>query len=207
MKIENSYLSFIWFVAKLVFFVVLLIWLTPLLASMIASTFKTNTISVGDFILFITAAFVIAYTYETQKQAKATEKMAENLIMPAVDVNMIYDQGQKKVYFWFRNHSNIPAFVSLFRGIKKGKFINILPKSLRINPQEPHKATRADYDLGFSSGPSAEEKITVKSVIECAFDDCDNIKYSFKKSYTFRDGKWDEDSWGYPDRSFLIEQK
>ena len=47
------------------------------------------------------------------KNTKTTEKMVENQMMPAVDVNMIYDKQEKKTYFWLLNPSTIPALVSM----------------------------------------------------------------------------------------------
>jgi len=202
-KIEDNYRSFLWFVAKLIFWVTVLIWLLPLLAGLFLNTFnKSTNLTVSDFILFITAAFIIAYTYETQKQARATEKMAEYQMMPQVDVNMIYQKDHKKTYFWFCNHSNIPAIVEL--KLKTGrKKHNVNERNFYLSPKEPGRRTDIVYDYWKESPPPHGTEADLLIVVRPAFEGF-NAKVKFCKTYKFHgtELRWDETTWGYPDRPF-----
>ena len=96
-------------------------------------------------VLAITLFFLIRYT-------RATEKIAQYQIMPAVDVNMIYDTNIKKTYFWFLNASSIPAFVTMKIDIKSdGKHKEQKLGPLRISPYHPHypqfKKTATSFDF------------------------------------------------------------
>src|SRR5262249_9665029 len=77
-------------------------------------------------VLSITLYWLIRYT-------RAAEIMTENQILPAVDVNMVFDKEFKQTYFWFWNSSNIPAMVSLtVKTDKREQEIN----PLRIPPNK-----------------------------------------------------------------------
>ena len=210
-KIEDNYRSFLWFVAKLVFWTAILIWLLPLLAGMFLNTFKSDDLKVGDFILFITAAFIIAYTYETQKQARATEKIAEQQMIPAVDVNMIYDPRKKKTYFWFSNNSNIPALVSIEASFTSQNSSYLLGP-YRIPTQTNDKPTAPTFfdksvsgsDKYHAEGVGATILVRVRPDVE---DVPSNIGIDFKKSYNFHENKWDEKTWGGPDQQSSLYNK
>ena len=123
-------------------------------------------------------------------QAFATRRMAESQLMPAINVNMVYEGG--KTYFWFQNYSNTPAIVSF--EIKKKEF----KQSLRISPQQK-MCTSSAYDFK----PLKEEEIDLDVSVESAFKNF-NTKIEFKKSYKFHEFqsglyRWDESSWGFPD--------
>lgn len=61
------------FILQIVMWVLILYVLTPLLASFQPLFFATKTpLSISDFILLVTAAFVLAYTYQTQKLKEET---------------------------------------------------------------------------------------------------------------------------------------
>lgn len=99
-RIENNYRSFFWLVIKLVFWVFVLVWLTPLLASLFINNFKPNNVTVSDFILFITAAFIIAYTYETQKMK---EQIKESELRPVILRSGFIENWQKVKFHWDGN--------------------------------------------------------------------------------------------------------
>jgi len=96
MKTEQNYRSFIWFVAKLIFWFAILTWLTRLLTPTFISTFKPNNVTVSDFVLFITAAFVIAYTYETQKMKDEIVHQSELKTMPILSLYVRRVSGIKE---------------------------------------------------------------------------------------------------------------
>jgi len=136
-------------------------------------------------------------------QALATKKMAEYQIMPAVDVNMVYDSHVKKTYFWFSNASNIPAFVLIrLKTGEQNREQKIGP--LRISPNNPAyqcKKTATAFD--FICPDNKEATVIINITVTPAFDN-NRIEFSFTKSYRFNQSKdrWDETSWGYPDPSF-----
>ena len=142
-------------------------------------------------------------------QTLATKKMAEYQIMPAVDVNMIYEKSIRKTYFWFSNASSIPAFVSIKFNInindvkKEGKTFSL---RLRIPPNHPHlhrfMKTATTFDF-LKENFSDKTEVILNITVTPAFDDGRN-KFNFTKSYRFNNLKlrWDEASWGYPDPSF-----
>jgi len=94
-EIEQNYRSFVWFVAKLIFWVLILVWITPILASAFINIFKPNNVTINDFILFVTAAFIIAYTYETQKMRAEMVKQTELGTMPIMCLYIRYISGIK----------------------------------------------------------------------------------------------------------------
>ena len=61
---------------------------------------------VNVLVLGVTLYFLIRYT-------RATEKMGEGQMLPAVEVNMVYESQLRTTHFWFSNSSNIPALVTL----------------------------------------------------------------------------------------------
>lgn len=137
------------------------------------------------------------------KNTKTTEKMVENQMMPAVDVNMIYDKQEKKTYFWFLNASTIPALVSMTLKIKD-KEHSIGP--LRISPHHPQifhfKKTATSFD--FLEGNESEETEAILDIeVRPAFDN-QEIKSSFIKNYRFNttQKEWNESTWSYPDLPF-----
>lgn len=137
------------------------------------------------------------------KNTKTTEKMVENQMMPAVDVNMIYDKQEKKTYFWFLNASTIPALVSMTLKIKD-KEHSIGP--LRISPQHPQifhfKKTATSHD--FLDGNENEDAEAVLNIeVRPAYDN-QEIKSSFTKNYRFSttQKEWNESTWSFPDLPF-----
>lgn len=153
-------------------------------------------------VLAITVYWLIKYT-------RATEKMAEYQIMPAVEVNMIYDKGQKKTYFWFSNASKIPAFVLIKIDIKNGEEKkNQTVGPLRIPSDNPHyyefRKTATAFD--FLEGNPNNLEVVLSITATPALDN-NRFKFNFTKSYKFNESesRWDETSWGYPDPSFPIQ--
>ncbi len=138
-------------------------------------------------------------------QALATKKAAEYQIMPAVDVNMIYDNNIKKTYFWFSNASNIPAFVLIkLKTAQTNQEQNIGP--LRISPNNPPyqvRKTATFFDFLPKNSIDREIKIVLNVTVASALND-NQIKFNFTKSYKFNktESRWDETSWGYPDPPF-----
>lgn len=137
------------------------------------------------------------------KNTKTTEKMVENQMMPAVDVNMIYDKQEKKTYFWFLNASTIPALVSMTLKIKD-KEHSIGP--LRISPQHPQifhfKKTATSHD--FLDGNENEDTEAILNIeVRPAYNN-QEIKSSFTKNYRFSttQKEWNESTWSFPDLPF-----
>jgi len=63
-KIQKNYLDYLKFIIKIIFGVLVLYFITPLLAKLFILIFNKD-IPLSDFILLITAALIMAYTYET----------------------------------------------------------------------------------------------------------------------------------------------
>lgn len=144
-------------------------------------------------LLAITLFWLIRYT-------RATEKLAEYQMMPAVDVNMIFDSGIKRTFFWFSNASNIPGFVSIKVLINKDKKLEFGP--YRISPNNPPNYKKTSTTLDFLEEKDQAD-ITLNITVKPAFDKS-RIKSQFTKSYRFNkdQSRWDETSWGYPDLPF-----
>jgi len=149
-------------------------------------------------VLAITLFWLIRYT-------RATEKMAEYQVMPAIDVNMIYEKNVGKTYFWFSNASNIPALVLIKLQIgNTNEEHKIGP--LRIPPDNPHyyqfRKTATSFDF-LGEYPVDKVKAVLNVTVTPAFDD-GRINFNFTKSYKFNktESRWDETSWGYPDPPF-----
>lgn len=79
------------FILEIIGWVVVLLFLTPVLASYFRAFFPKAEISFADFILLITAAFILAYTYETKKIRQET--IFQRKIAAAVDVNFVIMGG------------------------------------------------------------------------------------------------------------------
>lgn len=118
-KIEPIY-KFIWFIIQIVLWVALLFFITPILAGLFKSVFNKD-VGLSDFILLITAAFIIFYTFETQKMRKQMETAKEAEFMPVVifdpnSSNTLYHNEHLSSY----NHDSFLLHVSnLGRGIAK----------------------------------------------------------------------------------------
>ncbi len=153
-----------------------------------------------NFWSFVALVGTLIYIF---KYTRATEKMVENQMMPAVDVNMIYDNQQKKTYFWFSNASTIPALVSMTLRIKE-KEHSIGP--LRIAPLHPQifhfKKTATSFDF-LDGDESKETEATLSIEVWPAYDN-QEVKSSFTKSYKFSttQKEWNESTWSYPDLPF-----
>ncbi len=128
-SIKSNYKSFVWFVGKLIFWTFVLVVLAPLLASLFASIFK-KSVSPDSFILFITAAFIIAYTYETQKMR---EQMKESDLRPVIlrsgwiakweDIKFSTENGQLEgIPLQFMILKNIAKDISGYIIIDKKKY-------------------------------------------------------------------------------------
>ncbi len=139
--------------------------------------------------LAATLFFLIRYT-------RATEKIAEYQLMPAVDVNMVYDKTVRKTYFWFSNHSAFAGFVYLeFK--KNNDERKELYTPLRIAPKEGAKKTATTFDFSQREKDTLVLYISVRSALKKA-----NFNFEFEKSYRFQDNQWIESSWAFPDPSF-----
>jgi hypothetical protein len=148
-------------------------------------------------LLFLTWCFLFRYT-------RATEKIAEHQLAPAVDVNMVYDRDIKKTYFWFSNASSIPAFVLIKYDINRMKKGEVGP--LRIAPYHPRfsefKKTATFLDI-VDEDSYSETNIVLDITITPALKKSP-IKVEFTKSYKFDQAElqWNEKTWSYPDPPF-----
>ncbi len=163
------------------------------LLNLIGEIGLSNAVSIS--ILLVTAVVIGI-------QAYANKKLAEYQIMPAVDVNMIYDKGVGKTYFWFLNSSNIPAIVEWkLKWSKHGKKFSGDKRRFYIAPKV-QMATSTVYD-DWQTSPPHGINVTLIAVIKPAYEDT-RAKFKLVKSYRFHDKefRWDEDTWGFPDRPF-----
>jgi hypothetical protein len=72
-EVGRSIQRYVLFILQIIGWVLVLYFLTPLLASFQPVFFATKIpMTIGDFMLLITAAFVLAYTYQTQKLKEET---------------------------------------------------------------------------------------------------------------------------------------
>jgi hypothetical protein len=215
-RIENNYKSFFGFVVKLIFWTVVLTWLLPLSASLFLSTVnKSANLTINDFILFVTASFILVYTYETQKQAKASEKMAEYQVMPSVEMFLIYNKNNGGSCFAFYNLSSTPGIItfdlslkqdSSGRGSKYGGNI-----SYRIPPQGfliTASTFLTEKDLPKKMEIKKDFVVKVRATIVPDLNNVGpDIKRTYEKTYklmdsshdTLSDKRWDEESIGFPD--------
>jgi hypothetical protein len=82
-RLGSAFMDHIGFMFKLVFWVIILFFALPFLVKLFTSFFKIN-IQLNDFILLITAAFIIAYAYETQKMKEQIKRQADLVQMPII---------------------------------------------------------------------------------------------------------------------------
>lgn len=169
-------------------------------------------IGIIEWVDAITFVVLIITAIAVGMQAFATNAMAKYQLMPAVDINMVYRQEEKRTYFWFSNSSNLPAVVSL-RLTKRGDDREQLHiQSLRLPPQrkmctmaivfyEQNHSTKKQNEFN----PSEGEEVTLNVCIKLALENFDT-KYNFKKDYRFHEYpdksglyRWDEITWGFPD--------
>lgn len=161
-----------------------------------------------DYTFWISIAniFILGITlYWLKKYTQATQKMVNNQITPAINVNMNYDENAKKTYFWFSNASNIPAFVSIEVKVKMNGVIKTKKDigPYRISPYHPDykelKKTATSFDF-LKDG----NEVSLIIAISPAIDDNNKIKTKFNKSYKFNEGdkRWDENTWNFPDLPF-----
>jgi len=146
-------------------------------------------------VLAVTLFFLIRYT-------RATEKIVDHQMSPAVDVNMIFDSTLEKTYFWFSNASNIPGFVTIKITVNEKDKATVGPWRISPGNIPYYKKTATSFD--FLQGTSDDEvevilEITITSALEN-----NRAKYNFIKSYRFdrSELRWNESSWGYPDPKF-----
>jgi len=136
------------------------------------------------------------YVWLTRRISWSMSKQTELQMLPAVDVNMIYDQPSATTYFWFSNFSTIPARVRLeLKGLK----INQSIEPLRIGPRTLCKHT-SGYNFGFPTSDPLKEgtEVTLKVSIKPDLSNFD-VECKFEKSYRFHNSNWDETTWGYRD--------
>lgn len=131
-------------------------------------------------------------------QSWATRELAESQMMPAIDVNMIYDKTLDGTYFWFYNSSNFPAYIEIVVTNSKNE-TKIGP--LRISPKKYPNFIRKTSEINFDK-TSINLLIKVKSAIEK-----NQSGYEFKKNYTFVNNEWHETTWSYPDDPFPTSPK
>lgn len=148
----------------------------------------------GMIVSVLTLVVLIIYT-------RATQQLVENQMMPAVDVNMVYEKDEDgDTYLWFSNASSIPAFISIKVTIGTNKIFNI--PELLIPPNHPRfnpfKRTSNHYHF-----LNDENKILLKVIVRPALAGAKG-KIEFRKSYDFNKNlsRWDEHSWQFPDPEF-----
>lgn len=143
---------------------------------------------VGVAALVGTLYFLVRYT-------RATEKMATYQVIPAIDVNMVYEESVRKTYFWFSNESSLPGLVFLERKKNKGNREKVY-QPLRIPPRRKMR-TATTFDFSPTEGDELILYVLIKPSL-----DKSNIKFEFEKSYRFSNNKWNETSWSFPDPPF-----
>ncbi len=190
---------------KTLFYILLLILFVEIVVSLyqfrIIEFYNISKIDWGAISAWIVAGTLLFVCIQT----KISEKIAAQQMIPAVEMNMIYDSDPriKKTYLWFQNYSNVPAHV-----LMKIKFTcqkEIFPIGpYRIPPQTKDKPTASTFfdkseailDEYHKEGVRAIISVQVKPDIDNAPADA---KVYFKKRYKFHDNKWDEEMWGWPD--------
>lgn len=148
--------KFIWFVIELVLWVGLTFVLTPLLVGLFNSIFQKN-ISLSDFILLITAAFIIFYTFETQKMRKQMEKSKEAEFMPVV----VFDPSSSNNYYMTNNllYLKNDIFVLSLSNVGKGiaKELIIYMDSHRVSSSVSIEAHNEAHGFDFRLSDFPEE--------------------------------------------------
>jgi len=108
-KLQNNYFDFLKFILTIVFWVLILFFVLPLLAKLFISFFKVDT-QFNDFILLITAAFIIFYTRETQKMKEEMVKQTKLEQKPIVDFFYRPATPKHKEYLRLRNSGKGVAY-------------------------------------------------------------------------------------------------
>ena len=113
-KLQNNYLDYLKFIIQLLFWVLILFLLLPTLVRLFNSFFHTD-ILLADFILLITAAFIIAYTYETKKMQEQIKRQVDFQTKPNyIDIEKIesvYNNECLETHIFLFNPSVVAVFV------------------------------------------------------------------------------------------------
>lgn len=139
----RPYYRFVAFIAQLVFWIVLTFLLTPVSGALFKSIFHKD-VGLSDFILLITAAFIIFYTYETQKMRKQMESSKEAEFMPILAFS---SNGLQRTYFvasnWAENKDRIFALnvMNVGKGIAKG--VTVYMNGYRVST---HVSIQVDHE-------------------------------------------------------------
>lgn len=144
-------------------------------------------------------------------EAFATAKMAEYQLMPALDINMVYENSEKRTYFWFSNLSNFPAVVSFNLTKRGGNKKCLHTQSFRI-PAQRKMCTMAiaffEPNMKEEFKPIEGQEVVLNTCIGLAHKNPE-VKYEFKKEYRFHEYpdksnfyRWDEITFGFPDPSW-----
>lgn len=146
-KLHASCLDLVKFIIKLVFWVAILFFVLPFLAKLFTSFFGIN-IQLSDFILLITAAFIIAYTYETQKMKEQIKKQTEIQEKPVLNLYLRESRrGQNTLYaLRLKNVGNGPAYNIKFFGIDADDY-KYYPHFNEPNPILEKNGDEKDIDL------------------------------------------------------------
>jgi len=139
---------------------------------------------------------IVATLYFLIKYTRATENMAKYQLIPAVDVNMIYDRSIKKTYFWFSNNSSLPGIAYL--EFKKNKENRKMVYQPLLIPPKRNMKTATTFQFSPVDGDRMVIYILVKPALEKS-----SFEIKFEKSYKFTKKRWDETSWSYPDLPFF----
>ena len=151
--------------------------------------------AISAIALFVTLYFLIKYTRATEKMASVTEVMAKYQLIPAIDVNMVYDKSVGRTYFWFSNASNLPGMIHL-ESSKNKKAEEEVYKPLRIPPKRNIRTA-----ITFDFSPLEKDEFILYASVKPAIDKT-NLEITFEKAYTFTENQWKEKSWGIPDPPF-----
>jgi len=90
-KIRKGFFGYFKFILGLIIWVTVLFIITPLLGKIFLTIYPD--VVFNDFILLITAAFVIAYTYETQKMKEEVAQQTELETRPIMCLYVRYING------------------------------------------------------------------------------------------------------------------
>ncbi|MEK7070879.1 MAG: hypothetical protein AAB966_03665 [Patescibacteria group bacterium] len=118
----GSLLKYLLFILEILGWVVVLFFLTPGLAISFSNVFG-KTVSVSDFVLFITAAFILAYTYETKKLRE--ESVMQRKMAVASDIQFTMASAYRQIlgnhiFAYMRAEKNTSNISQIF-------FIQALP--------------------------------------------------------------------------------
>lgn len=112
----ESIRKYLIFILQIIGWVIILYILIPIFISFFNGIFKGVSISTSDFILLITAAFILAYTYETQKMK---EQVKENDLRPTI-LRSGFIENWDKINFEFSGEKLIsgkPIEFKILKGI------------------------------------------------------------------------------------------